>query len=516
MAKRETRAKRQSNASSNSTREKREDRNEPQRNLLYAEENTGVITRFGRIQKQSRIGKESQLSIGDKHCDSSSIKVSNVKCVKSSEKNRRKKSSLASSEKRPIEETPKKKRGNNLVNEPQSVSSNLKSGLKSKSKSKCVNLFQAAVEALHSSAVPQTLPCRENEFFTIYNFVKSRLLEESGGCMYISGVPGTGKTATVYDVIKNLKSESKKNVIPEFQFIEINGLRLLDPYSSYVQIYNEITGKKTSSHNASNLLDKIFTDPLKHDDMKPIVLLVDELDLLCTRKQTILYHLFEWPNKPLSRLILISIANAMDLPERVMMNRVASRLGLSRLTFQPYTHSELREILMSRLEGLDVFDCDGVQLISRKVAAISGDARRALDICRRAAEIAQGEQMENEEELVTMKHVDKALQEIFASPKLLAIRNASIQEQIFLRSIIQDFRLTGLEEGSFIDIYRHHCSICKFESHYTPSTTELLEIAYNLYDLRLILIDNNRVDILKRIRLNVSVDDILFSLKCEQ
>ena len=43
-----------------------------------------------------------------------------------------------------------------------------------------------------------------------------------------------------------------------------------------------------------------------------------------------------------SRLVVLAIANTMDLPERIMMNRVSSRLGLTRLTFSPYTHDQLR------------------------------------------------------------------------------------------------------------------------------------------------------------------------------
>lgn len=52
--------------------------------------------------------------------------------------------------------------------------------------------------------------------------------------MYISGVPGTGKTATVYDVINKLKNEF------EFKFIEINGLRLSEPnqfYSYFLKVF---------------------------------------------------------------------------------------------------------------------------------------------------------------------------------------------------------------------------------------------------------------------------------------
>ena len=70
-----------------------------------------------------------------------------------------------------------------------------------------------------------------------------------------------------------------------------------------------------------------------------------------------------------------------------MINRVASRIGLTRLTFSPYTHQQLQEIVTARLSGLSVFDKDAIQLVARKVASLSGDARRALDICRRATGI---------------------------------------------------------------------------------------------------------------------------------
>merc|ERR1712096_495263 len=135
------------------------------------------------------------------------------------------------------------------------------------------------------------------------------------------------------------------------------------------------------------------------------VFLVDELDMLCNRKQSVLYNIFDWPSKPQGKLIVIAIANTMDLPERVMINRVSSRLGLTRQTFQPYTHTQLQTIVTSRLEGLKVFQQDAIQLVARKVASLSGDARRSgtiHDWCL---------------------HVTKAHQEMFSSPKILAIRS---------------------------------------------------------------------------------------------
>ena len=57
--------------------------------------------------------------------------------------------------------------------------------------------------------------------------------------MYISGVPGTGKTATVNEVIRELENERDEGLLPVFQYIEINGMKLTEPnqaYSCFLQV----------------------------------------------------------------------------------------------------------------------------------------------------------------------------------------------------------------------------------------------------------------------------------------
>ena len=181
-----------------------------------------------------------------------------------------------------------------------------------------------------------------------------------------------------------------------------------------------LTGAKATAEHAMKLLNTRFTTP--SPKRVPTVFLVDELDMLCNRKQSVLYNIFDWPSKPEGTLIIIAIANTMDLPERVMMGRVSSRLGLTRQTFQPYTHAQLQTIVASRLEGLEVFQQDAVQLVARKVASLSGDARRALDICRRAAEMAEA----GGKERIGLGHVTAAYKEMFTSPKIQAIRSTMI------------------------------------------------------------------------------------------
>ena len=47
--------------------------------------------------------------------------------------------------------------------------------------------MELARERLHVSAVPESLPCREEECSAIYGYVYGKLTDGSGGCMYISG-----------------------------------------------------------------------------------------------------------------------------------------------------------------------------------------------------------------------------------------------------------------------------------------------------------------------------------------
>ena len=91
-----------------------------------------------------------------------------------------------------------------------------------------------------------------------------------------------------------------------------------------------------------------------------------QLDALCTRRQDVLYSIMEWAAHNTALLTVLAVANTMDLPERALAARVASRLGLTRLTFPPYTHTQLQNIVATRLSGANV-TADAVQLIARYV-----------------------------------------------------------------------------------------------------------------------------------------------------
>lgn len=185
--------------------------------------------------------------------------------------------------------------------------------------------FQIARSRLHVSSVPTSLPCREGEFFLVYSHLEAAITDGSGNCIYISGTPGTGKTATVREVISRLEDAVGSDELDDFIFVEINGMKITDPHQSYTLLWEALRGQRASPSQALDLLEREFNNPSPR--RVPCVVLMDELDQLVTKNQAVMYNFFNWPTLRHSRLIVLAVANTMDLPERTLSNKISSRLG---------------------------------------------------------------------------------------------------------------------------------------------------------------------------------------------
>jgi origin recognition complex subunit 1 len=185
--------------------------------------------------------------------------------------------------------------------------------------------FQQARNQLHVSSVPAALPCREEEFSTVYSHLEAAITDGSGSCIYISGTPGTGKTATVREVVAQLHASVQAEELDDFIFVEINGMKVTDPHQSYSLLWQALRGDRVSPSHALELLEREFSTPSPR--RVPCVVLMDELDQLVTKNQAVMYNFFNWPGLRHSRLIVLAVANTMDLPERTLSNKISSRLG---------------------------------------------------------------------------------------------------------------------------------------------------------------------------------------------
>ncbi|XP_022182477.1 origin recognition complex subunit 1 isoform X3 [Myzus persicae] len=396
--------------------------------------------------------------------------------------------------------TPRKTPKTHVKNLTASASKRLDSG----AKIPCSPLEKARAN-LHLHAAPKHLPCREVEYKSIHSFLVRKINDELTGSMYISGVPGTGKTATVKRVINSLNADLLMK--HSFKFVELNGLRLANPHQAFSVIWKELTNETVSSSRAQTLLNDHFSS--KKVKELSTVLLVDEVDHICNRKQDVVYNILDWPSQTGSKVIVITIANTMDLPERVLRGCVTSRMGLTRLVFKPYTFQQLQEIIMNRLIGNSSFDPDAVQLVARKVAAISGDARRALDICRRAIDLVKSEDVS---QLITINHVNQVLNAILSGVRVTAIRCCCLFEQFFLRALRDVTTSTGIEHSTIDSVYTQLKSICLLEGEELPNEQQVLMMTYRLRDSGLIFLEKKRWDIFRKVTLNVSPEDISYAL----
>lgn len=343
--------------------------------------------------------------------------------------------------------------------------------------------FQTARSQLHVSSVPTSLPCREEEFTSVYTHLEAAIYEGTGACIYISGTPGTGKTATVREVVAQLNASVQANELDDFIFVEINGMKVTDPHQSYSLLWEALKGDRVSPSHALDLLEREFNHPSPR--RVPCVVLMDELDQLVTKNQSVMYNFFNWPGLKHSRLIVLAVANTMDLPERTLSNKISSRLGLTRITFPGYNFQQLSQIIQSRLEGVpgDIVSADAITFASKKVASVSGDARRALDICRRAVEIAEseaaaisapttpsksGKEINGDKipgkGIVTIATIKRAINEATSSPIQQYLRSLPLTSKLLLAALLARTRRTGIAESLLGDVIDEAKSMAKMDT----------------------------------------------------
>lgn len=296
--------------------------------------------------------------------------------------------------------------------------------------------LEEAKDKLSPNNLETGLPGREKQSEELYKFLYERLKirqttaekrarVEAGlvanikgrhmnKTMFVCGVPGTGKTATIQSVEHKLKKLFTQNPPPihKFQSVYINGQHISNPIKIYSEILYKLTGEKCPPEKAQEKLDSIFNqeneqeaipEKSRRSSRKPTVkrkldpssfklIIIDELDVLYDERcQSVFYSLFDWPTSSESKVVLIAIANAMDLPERFMRGRIASRLGWDKLVFEPYTSDCLATILEVRLGPKlfnKCFDKNAVIIATKRIGRTTGDARRILDTCRLAIDKA--------------------------------------------------------------------------------------------------------------------------------
>lgn len=384
--------------------------------------------------------------------------------------------------------------------------------------------------------IKESLPCRDEEKKRVADFLRSAIEVSSksasaaGRCLYISGVPGTGKTATVREIIGELRGLLKAGNIGPFEAIEVNGMTLADPNLLYSELYAAIVGTRgISSSRAQLLLEQRFASidevvsrggsaTNAREQGKCVIVVLDEMDVLVSRNGELLHKILDWSAKRNSRLAIVGIANTMDLPERLLA-KSKSRMGDNRLVYAPYTKLQLQEILQMRLRDDDiVYEDNALNFASTKIAALSGDVRRALQICSRAASIAQSERG-GDSAIVKIEHISKASEDMTAGARFVAVAQRSLNERLVLIATLILSRSMGAFDvdsaTSVPSVLRKSHSIAQDVPSifsWTPSTEELTRAVARLVACRVMLLERDGNGGGARVVVNMSPDDVIYAL----
>ena len=391
-----------------------------------------------------------------------------------------------------------------------------------------------------------------------------------GKAIYISGPPGTGKSAMVASFLS-----SKQPFDHTVHVIQVNCMAINDPKklqrhlieqwyteeghdnkSGVKRSRNSVNSDRASSvasmyseshQNRQFQIDK--WEALKAMFMSSKcsrlhVLVLDEMDQLIQsgssasgssstygaggsaqsgasseQQPSFLYHLFECSQMPNSNLVLIGIANAMDLMHHWIPRFSAHQLPQpQQCHFAPFTIEQTMIMLQQRIQSSIAQSGSGpcscieshktmpselharkhkgfhpvaLELCARKVASM-GDFRKALDLCRLTVERAEKDYFDHlimpdacftdshlskenvlssvahdvkskitteHRYLVQLPHVQQAIALVFSSPLIQTMMDLNLHHQLVLLSI--HITSQGKQEASFPLVLQKYTQLCQ-------------------------------------------------------
>jgi cell division control protein 6 len=191
------------------------------------------------------------------------------------------------------------------------------------------------------------------------------------------------------------------------------------------------------------------------------VIILDEVDKI--KGDEALYSLSRMNNDlKIAKVSIIGISNDLKFTD-FLDPRVKSSLGEENMIFPPYDAGELQDILKQRIEIAlkpKAIDYDVVPLCSALAAQEHGDARRALDLLRISAELAE----RNNSPKITKKFVRLAQNKIEIDRILEVVRTLPAQSKTILLAILlqeNQSKKNGINAvittGDVYDLYKELC-----------------------------------------------------------
>jgi len=369
-------------------------------------------------------------------------------------------------------------------------------------------------EAMRPAYMPEILPHREKEINILASVLVSALKDETPSNVFIYGKTGTGKTAVTKYIGKELLkkgAETGKHV----NFIYINCEIVDTQYRLLQNIANHFIDEWSERIPFTGWpTDEVFAK-LKQMIEKQggvTVIILDEVDKL--KGDEALYNLSR-VNTDLNnaKVSIVGISNDLKFTE-FLDPRVKSSLGEENLIFPPYDAGELQDILNQRV-GIalkkDIIDDEVVPLCSALAAQEHGDARRALDLLRMSAELAERSRALK----ITKKFVKLAQNKIEIDRIMEVVRTLPTQSKLILLAVIlqeEHNKKTGtagaITTGEVYSIYKELCKKTRTDMLTQRRVADLISELDMLGVITARVISKGRHGRTREIKVSSSVEDL--------
>lgn len=411
--------------------------------------------------------------------------------------------------------------------------------------SKAKSLFQRGCGNLDNN--DPFLNTREAEGAKIKDFIKTNISDNQCNSLYITGPPGTGKTAQIDSLFNHFRDTNQYNgdLIKinknACKLIKINCMKFTRPDQIFTELSNQI--KFTRNNKSCN---DLYTLLQSDNKLQSVLIILDEMDSLLTKDQQILYQLFSLScmrnsDSMSTKIILIGISNSLDLTNKFLPSLKRNRLDPMVLQFIPYTFSQIKSIITCKLQRLlelekenlpdidikqekqiPIVSAAAIMLCCKKTASITGDIRKAFDLMFKSIELVESEvsMTKSKEEIksysiltapkVQISHIAKTCSASLSGTDSI-IKKLNLSQKTIICHLF-NFQSTTTESALKINTFLEYYTKCTKSNKLLTKLNrgEVLEILINLESLSVITLSSSPDNVgLKSVKTDIPYNEFM-------